>query len=96
MKVGGNNYIQTIGNDLRTDNTIGVVAEDLNLGVDSTVKNVGSNITSVVTVSPFTTIGDYALYSCSDIESITIPDGIRTIGVEAFRSCTKISSGIDF
>lgn len=51
MKVGGNNYIQSVGNDLQTANTIGVVAEDLNLGVDSTVKNVGNNITSVVTVS---------------------------------------------
>ena len=51
MKVGGNNYIQTIGNDLKTANTIGVVAEDLNLGIASTVKNVGNNITSVVTVS---------------------------------------------
>lgn len=51
MKVGGNNYIQSVGNDLQTTNTIGVVAEDLNLGIDSTVKNVGNNITSVVTVS---------------------------------------------
>ena len=51
LKVGGTNYIQSIVQNLQGSNTIGVVASDLQLGVDSSIINTGSNIDSVVTVS---------------------------------------------
>ena len=51
LKVGGTNYIQAIGQDLQGNNTIGFVATDLQLGVDSAIKKTGDNITSINTVS---------------------------------------------
>ena len=87
MKVGGNNYIQSVVNDLKTANTIGVVAEDLNLGVNSTVKNVGNNITSVVTVSDNitsvntvdTNISDVNLLSTNILGINTVADSILDV-----------------
>ena len=51
LKVGGTNYIQSIGQNLQGSNTIGVVATDLQLGIDSNINNTGSNIDKVITVS---------------------------------------------
>ena len=51
IKVGGTNYIISIGQDLQESNTIGIVASDLQLGVDSKIKAVGSNINKVTTVA---------------------------------------------
>jgi hypothetical protein len=71
MKSGSTNYIQSVANDLQTANTIGVVAEDLNLGIDSTVKNVGNNITSVVTVSDNITDINTVVPNISDINLLS-------------------------
>src|SRR5574344_827601 len=70
MKDGGNNYIQSVASDLQTANTIGVVAEDLNLGIDSTVKNVGNNITSVVTVSDSVTSVNTTADNIADVNLV--------------------------
>lgn len=51
LKVGGTNYVQSIGQNLQGINTIGIVASDLQLGVDSNINTTGSNIDSVITVS---------------------------------------------
>lgn len=51
IKVGGTNYIQSVSQNLEGSNTIGVVATDLQLGVDSNIINTGSNIDSVIIVS---------------------------------------------
>ena len=51
IKVGGTNYTNTVATNLAGSNTIGTVADDLALGINSSVKATGSNITSVVTVA---------------------------------------------
>lgn len=38
-----------------------------------------------------TSIGDYALFSCSSNRSITIPDSVTNIGYRAFYGCYKPS-----
>lgn len=39
-----------------------------------------------------TAIADRAFYACNDIESITIPEGIKQIGKEAFMDCGSLMS----
>lgn len=51
IKVGGTNYIQTIGQNLKGSNTVGIVASDLALGINSNINNTGSNIDKVTAVS---------------------------------------------
>ena len=34
-----------------------------------------------------TTIGDYAFYNCSQLKSVTIPNGVKQIGACAFQGC---------
>lgn len=38
------------------------------------------------------TIPDYTFYNCTDLASITIPDGITSIGDYAFSGCTGLTS----
>ena len=45
IKVGGTNYTNTVATNLAGSNTIGTVADDLALGINSSVKATGSNIT---------------------------------------------------
>ena len=40
---------------------------------------------------PVTCIGKYAFFRCSEISSVTIPEGIRTIDDGAFDCCSKLS-----
>ena len=51
IKVGGTNYVQSIGQNLQGSNTVGTVGSDLQLGVDSNINITGSNIDKVITVS---------------------------------------------
>ncbi len=39
-----------------------------------------------------TTIGDFALCSCHDIETVTIPNSVTSIGHDAFSSCWSLTS----
>lgn len=41
---------------------------------------------------PVTGINDYAFQNCTNITSVTIPDGITQIGEAAFRGCTALTS----
>lgn len=38
-----------------------------------------------------TTIGDYAFYSCEELENVTISDKIVSIGTSAFGNCTQLN-----
>lgn len=37
-------------------------------------------------------IGDYAFYSCDSLESVIMPDGVKTIRYDAFRDCNSLAS----
>ena len=39
-----------------------------------------------------TCIGDSAFYDCSELTSITIPEGMTNIGTAAFSGCTSLTS----
>ena len=51
VKEYGTKYIEAVALNLRGDDTIGTVATDLKLGVDSNVIRTGENITDITTVS---------------------------------------------
>ncbi len=38
------------------------------------------------------TIGDYAFCECTEVTSITIPDGVQGLGILAFYGCTNLTS----
>ena len=39
-----------------------------------------------------TTIGGYAFYGCSSLQSITIPESVTEIGKDAFSGCNSLQS----
>ena len=41
---------------------------------------------------PVTSVADYAFYCCSEVTSVTIPDGVTRIGDYAFCGCRKLRS----
>lgn len=49
-------------------------------------------IPSTIKSYKVTKIGDSAFKDCTQITSITIPDGVTKIGYEAFEACTSITS----
>ena len=55
------------------------------------VKYTGTE-TDVVIPAGVTTIGKYAFYGCSNLQSIVIPDSVTTIGDGAFLGCKNLQS----
>jgi hypothetical protein len=41
---------------------------------------------------PVKKIDDWAFYYCKSLTSVTIPDGVTSIGMEAFGHCTSLAS----
>ena len=41
---------------------------------------------------PVTQIGDFAFSECAGLTAITIPEGIKTIGMGAFSGCTALTN----
>ncbi len=54
----------------------------------------GGLVTVPATINglPVTAMGAYAFYSCSNLASVTIPDGVTNIGGEAFALCTSLTN----
>lgn len=54
--------------------------------------NVNVDIPSEIDGYSVNSIGDNAFSRCTDIEKITIPEGVESIGVWAFYNCTSLKS----
>lgn len=50
-----------------------------------------SEINTVRIMSGVTRIGNYAFYSCNNLESVTIPNTVASIGGEAFEYCSNLT-----
>lgn len=55
-------------------------------------ENYKNSIKNVVISDGATTIGSFAFYNCTNLETISIPDSVETIGDSAFTNCNKIES----
>ena len=57
------------------------------------VSNVYENGKGVITFDgDVTSIGDYAFFGCSSLESVTIPDNVTSIGGRVFGLCSSLTS----
>ena len=80
VKEYGTKYIEAVALNLRGDNTIGTVATDLRLGVDSNVIRTGEHITDVTTVS--SGMNDVAVVS-TNIDSVNTVSSDLKLGVNS-------------
>jgi hypothetical protein len=60
--------------------------------VKSTTVNIVPKISINGTVFKVLSIGEYAFHWCSDLTSVTIPNGVITIEEEAFYGCARLTS----
>ena len=51
-----------------------------------------NSITAAVIEDGVTSIGKYAFYNCTKLESITIADSVTSIGRSAFENCAKLAN----
>ena len=51
-----------------------------------------NNITKVIIPNSVTSIGEFAFYGCSNLETINIPDNVTSIGKSAFSGCSNLAS----
>ena len=49
-------------------------------------------VKKAVIANGITSIGNYAFYGCTHLESVTIPDSVTSIGYGAFENCTSLTS----
>ena len=71
--------------EVGTDGTITIT------GCDKSAKG-AITIPSKIDGKSVTSIGQRALYKCTGLTSITIPDSVTRIGIMAFRDCTGLTS----
>lgn len=94
----GNQYLESVKDS--TDNVVGWrIAGTVNYsgtGAGDTRKKgifagEGINITALKVGDHMRGIGDYAFYGCTNLEGITLNDGLSVIGVGAFADCIRMS-----
>ena len=61
------------------------------VGSESSV-NINIKLAEVRYVADTTIIQDYSLYRCQNIESVTLPNDVTSIGRSAFQDCTGLTS----
>ena len=49
-------------------------------------------VVHIVVLPGVTAIHDFAIYGCTSISSVTLPEGLTEIGEEAFEDCTSLAS----
>lgn len=47
---------------------------------------------NIIIKNGVTNLGDYAFYNCSDIKSVTFPNGLKDIGTSCFEGCTGLTT----
>ncbi len=57
--------------------------ETLNIPATTTINGINYSVTS---------IGNYAFWECSNLQSVTIPNSVTSIGIGAFYSCSNLQS----
>ena len=74
--------------------TVNPIIVQVGGGLSYTVYGTGQSfpgaVTSFTLPAGLTTIGSYAFYGCSSLQSIAIPAGVTSIGTSAFRSCISL------
>ena len=98
------NYVKnTYGHYYATENGFSdeacLLTNELNDGTLEISKYVGNSATSATYVIPgeingkkVTKIGDNAFIDCTELTSVTIPDGVTSIDEAAFLCCTSLTS----
>ena len=66
-----------------SDNTVKVKGAK----ADIVIANIPATVTNGGTTYNVTAIGDSVFYECGSLTSITIPDGVTSIGEYAFENC---------
>lgn len=57
---------------------------------DSSSRSLFRNVNKVIFGKNFTEIPDYFFWYCSELETITLPNTITSIGSDAFENCSKL------
>ena len=101
-KSNGSSSDEEEGGDIEVDTTYSIqyTSSDGNIVTPNKTKAFGANITNNVYINgqgiisfdgPITTIGNEAFYRCSSLTSVTIGNGITSIGEYAFYGCSLTS-----
>ena len=68
----------------------GDMADSMGSASDSPFYSYRDRITSVIVGDGITSIGNYALYCCTELRTVRMPGSVTRIGSSAFRSCENL------
>ena len=89
-QVGTTFWIGDIQYEITSTNPAEVEVNDANISITTAI--IPSTVSYDGTTYSVTSIGDYALSSCSSLTSITIPNSVTSIGERAFLFCHSLTS----
>ena len=74
------------------ENTVYDSRDNCNAIIETETNTLIQGSNNTVIPSSVTAIDDFAFYYCEKITSITLPDGLKSIGYDAFGYCTDLES----